>query len=559
MIPGKESTIQFHGFTFHRNAIVVALLLCLAGCVANKPYRTQVIPLPETLERTTAPATLPDTTYKDQKPGIVLRSGDVKYDLAYIEFDDMGEYWTIGDLTGRHNVENDSQVERTVRLIQLRQKEQEPLAVITFIHGWKNNASPHDEKDGNLKDFKETMRKLACSDPSRHYIAVFIAWRGQVIPNNYFSSYWNRRSAAMRVGGISMTEALFRLMFVTKPPISPTIANRCGNHLTESDYPTVRRDPVTGKGLAESAIAGVDTQGAAVSPESQPRSFLKDRFVVVGHSFGARVLERALSQPLMALLYERQSEAVACVQRFNALNPKDQLSNSPLFQSPADLIAMINSANDSFETKAMIEGMARMNLSSCMGTDCRRSKDPAYQTPSNGSATNPLPSNASAAHPLIVAILSAGDQATTIAMPLAQRISYFDQNLDRKYDKATKAHEEGQIDVPKQHTFFFHNEASIPQLISHTVEPESVPQCDTYPHFSNGQTCFVLRAKQALPNQFVNTTPFWVFGVPSSVIPNHTGIFQPGTVALLQMIISNAMESSTPLNLTLKQTVKDSN
>jgi hypothetical protein len=396
----------------------------------------------------------------------------------------------------------------------------------------EKQASPHDEDNsGNLKDFKETMRRLAESDSERHYIAVFVAWRGQVLPGNIFTSYWNRRSAAMRVGGPSMTEALFRLMFVTKPPIPPTIENECGNKPIETDiFHGISRDPVTGKGLAENAIPGIDRQAGAASPAPQSRSFVKDRFVIVGHSFGARILERALSQPLMALLYERQSEAAECVRTFNAQRSDKHLPDSPIFQSPADLITMINSANDSFETKAMIEGMARMGLSSCMGTDCRRPQDPA-------------------AHPLMVAILSNGDWATKTVMPIAQRLSYFDQNLNRKYDKDAKA--KGQVDEPKQRTFFFRNEGSVPQLISHTVEPESVPQCDTYPHFSNGKACFVLRAKKPDTNHFLNTTPFWVFDVPTSVIPNHTGIFQTGTVSLLKMIISNAMKASDPLNLTV--------
>ena len=435
-------------------AIAMALFLVLiTGCVANRPYRTQVTPLPETPEATsTAAVPPPKTTYRNQRPGIVLRNdADIKYDLAYIEFDDMGEYWTIGDLTGRPNAVNDSQVERTVRLIQLRQQEKYPLAVVTFVHGWKNNASPHDEdKDGNLKSFKNIMKGLADLDPGRHYIAVFVAWRGQVIPHNLFTSYWNRRSAAMRVGGPSMTEALFRLMFVTKPPIAPTLENECGFKTEETRTPAIGRDPVTGKGLAENAIAGIDKNEGAAPLAVAKRSFARDRFVIVAHSFGARVMERALSQPLMSLLYERQSEASSCIVRWKE-NHLDETQPQISFQSPADLITMINSANDSFETKAMIEGMTRMGLISCIDEKC-----------SSAGASN--------AHPLIVAILSDGDWATKTVMPVAQRISYFEQNLNRKYDD--NPNEKGQIDERKQRKFFFKNEGSVPQLISHTLKPD---------------------------------------------------------------------------------------
>jgi hypothetical protein len=144
MLAKEHLPIWFHFFRTHGSIIAAFLVLCLTGCVPNRPYRTQVTPLPAAGVplTTSGVAQTPKTTYSHQRPGIVLKSGDVKYDLAYIEFDDMGEYWTIGDLTAKPDRVNDSQVERIVRLIQLRQQEIDPLAVVTFIHGWKNKPRP---------------------------------------------------------------------------------------------------------------------------------------------------------------------------------------------------------------------------------------------------------------------------------------------------------------------------------------------------------------------------------------------------------------------------------
>jgi hypothetical protein len=524
-----------------RSILAILLVLGLTGCVGNKPYRTQVIPLPVATQQVPAtPANPPKTTYKNQRPGIVLATGDVKYDLAYIEFDDMGEYWTIGNLTDKAKAVNDSQVERTVRLIQLRQQEGKSVAVIAFIHGWKNNASPYDEEnDKNLHGFEDTMKKIASDDPDRdrHYIAVFIAWRGQVLSGNLFTSYWNRRSAAMRVGGPSMTEAIFRLMFVTKPPVPPTFANSCGDSLPRQEpvMQGIGRDPVTGKGIVENAIPGFDQMGGerGSSVAAENGSFVKNRFVLVSHSFGARVMERALGQPLMSLLYERRSEAVDCVQQWNASHP-DHLSTVPVFQSPADLITMINSANDSFESKSMIEGMTRMGLVSCIGAKCK---------------TRSEIGNDPTQHPLIVSILSENDSATTKIMPVAQRLSYFGQNLDRKYDEP--AADRGQIDVKKQRTFFLKNEGSIDQLVSHDLTGANATSCSGDLQFSYENTCFTLAPHEQKAGTFQNTTPFWVFKVPKALIPNHSNIFQGGTVALLSRIVENAMQSKDPLNLTI--------
>jgi hypothetical protein len=112
---------------------ILPLLLCLVGCVPNRPYRTQVVPLPAEITQPSPPP----SQYRDQKPGIVLRTDDKGFDLAYIEFDDMGEYWTIGDLSAKAKAVDNSQTTRTVQLIQTREQfmDTRPVAVITFIHG----------------------------------------------------------------------------------------------------------------------------------------------------------------------------------------------------------------------------------------------------------------------------------------------------------------------------------------------------------------------------------------------------------------------------------------
>ncbi len=66
-----------------------------------------------------------------------------RYDLAYLEFDDMGEFWTIGDLRHFETNTSASQLAQAMELIEKR-KEAGDVVVITFIHGWHNNASHYD-------------------------------------------------------------------------------------------------------------------------------------------------------------------------------------------------------------------------------------------------------------------------------------------------------------------------------------------------------------------------------------------------------------------------------
>lgn len=194
--------------------VVIAVTAILTSCVPNRPYRVADYGVDHDA---------PELKYKDQKPDIECRSNaetplsckrhpstGTAYDLAYVEFDDMGEFWTIGNLNycppGRETVprcinSNNTQLDHAIELIDQRKKESRPVTVITFIHGWKNNSSQHDEqREKSLGGFKNWLAELAQQQPHVAYVGVFIAWRGQSIPADTFLSYWNRRDAAMRVG-----------------------------------------------------------------------------------------------------------------------------------------------------------------------------------------------------------------------------------------------------------------------------------------------------------------------------------------------------------------------
>jgi hypothetical protein len=483
----------------------------LLGCVGNQAYRRgDVLPNqgPPSIDRvdssvTTCGAAIPCARSLDGK------IGPQHFYLSYIEFDDMGELWSIGDLHGVADRSKDahaSQLEQTIATIQRAKdearRENTELVVVTFVHGWKNNASSYNERKKNLAGFKTVLQELsdypALINPSKKTIVVgiFIAWRGQVLAGNLFSSYWNRRDAATRVGGPSMTEAISRLMFATKDaPSSPSQQNRCQN------------------------------------PDPDPNS----HFIIIGHSFGARVLERALTQPIITLLLERQSQAESCINSWNALHPADQVQ-SVGFQSPTDLIVFLNAANDAFETKATIEDLKRSHL-----TAQRQDEGGVY-----------FPG------PLLLSVTSAGDYATGRIMPVAQTLSIPGRAF-RQYDK--NACSEGQIGLKGQTYFFRHNDGNIPEMRSHTVQylPSitSEDKCGgDWPFFwasADGHgRCFKIEALEegpvdalnqncpgTLPARPWNDTPFFVMHVPSELIPSHTDIFQDGTIELLLSMIDN--------------------
>lgn len=495
-----------------RVLISLTVLLSLTGCVGNQAYRrgdifpNQGVPSVDRVDSSV-------TTCGSGTQCVRNLDGTLapqQFYLSYIEFDDMGELWSIGDLTNSSKHPRDarpSQLEQALATIQKAKeeakKEDTELVVVAFVHGWKNNASVYDEQKKNLAGFKTVLQSLSAypaqNNPRKKavLVGIFIAWRGQVLAGDLFSSYWNRRDAASRVGGPSMTEAITRLMFATKDaPPSPDPTSSC----------------------------------AEPSP-SRPES----HFVIIGHSFGARILERAVTQPILSLILERQSQAKSCMNTWNASHPTNPV-HTVAFESPADLIVFLNPANDAFETKATIETLKRSHLT------VKRKSDEGVLFPG----------------PLLLSITSAGDSATGKIMPIAQTLS-IPGHAFRRYD--ADACSQGQIGQHSQTYFFRHNDGNVPEMLSHTVTVQpsfhSQEECGfDWPLFwatvdGHGR-CFkieTLRAGVVSPtNQncrmtdsqtIWNDTPFFVMHAPSELIPSHTDIFQDGAIELLLSMIDN--------------------
>jgi hypothetical protein len=129
------------------------------------------------------------------------------YDLAFVEFSDRG------------NAFNDQSVRNV--LDRIREKaSQEGVVVVTFVHGWKHNAS---ETDDNVKSFNETLQALGDElkkelgkDPAlgrRRLIGVYVGWRGASLdaPLLDQTTFWDRKAAAEEVGKGGVTSLLLEL------------------------------------------------------------------------------------------------------------------------------------------------------------------------------------------------------------------------------------------------------------------------------------------------------------------------------------------------------------
>ena len=113
-------------------------------------------------------------------------SVDIKkdYKIAFIEFGEQGSY------------QDSTQLPKALDLIKNTQK---PL-VITYVHGWQNNAESDD-----VGKFESLLKRLngapAIRDIGFHVVGVYLGWRGKLtgVPVLKELSFWNRKATAERL------------------------------------------------------------------------------------------------------------------------------------------------------------------------------------------------------------------------------------------------------------------------------------------------------------------------------------------------------------------------
>jgi hypothetical protein len=214
--------------------------------------------------------------------------------MFVVEFDDQGDLF------------DPQQVETCIREIEIAKKAGRPVFGLMFVHGWHHNASPGDR---NLRDFEGEVRSLAIQQSqaaSRPLVAgVYLAWRGESfkMPGLKALTFWSRRSAAKRVGGLKASEVIYRVAAAIK--LKPDLSDHdAGSH-----------------------------------------------FIAIGHSFGGRILETAILQSFMSAFYSPQA---------NGKGNDGKLRFRPMF----DLAVLVNGASEALPSKQMIEALKNNSVES---------------------------------------------------------------------------------------------------------------------------------------------------------------------------------------------------
>jgi hypothetical protein len=113
---------------------------------------------------------------------------------------------------------------------------QDSLLITVYVHGWQHNASPD---DSNVASFSGYLQKLSLVEadlakrqnrPPRKIAGVYVGWRGQSveIPGLNLITFWERKSAALDVGYLGITELFLKLEEISnvRNSWSPPIKSR---------------------------------------------------------------------------------------------------------------------------------------------------------------------------------------------------------------------------------------------------------------------------------------------------------------------------------------------
>src|SRR5271169_1391747 len=174
---------------------IPAICFCLIGCTAERQYRTEEQAQPYNPNSTNISKAIIEVS--------------TNYTVGYVEFDDQG--WLYGTNRFKTRMQIDTVTNQFSEELKTN-----GLLIVTFVHGWKHNASG---ADSNVVMFHKVLNELGGMErwlskkqdrPSRRIVGVYVGWRGLSATLEPFEelSFWDRKSTAEQVGHGSVIELL---------------------------------------------------------------------------------------------------------------------------------------------------------------------------------------------------------------------------------------------------------------------------------------------------------------------------------------------------------------
>lgn len=440
-------------------------------------------------------------------------SARANFYLAFIEVDEFGEMFDRRQLNHALGLiqEAKSKSKTMMKRADGSVVPTHNAVVVTFIHGWKNNAS---DSSGNVWGFRDSLSEIAnalderlkkrAGDDKEQFlqgegpepvVGIYIGWRGAVTNVGVVKefTFFDRRNAAARIPGAHLTEILKDISYTAKscirgPDVPPGAPNPCPENS--------RTGPGTG-------------------------SFS----VIVGHSFGGQVLERTVTQALASDLLTQEAE------RKDRERRGQEKPRGNFIEPETDLIVMLNEAAPATEGKQLIDLLRVHKMQLCVKIEGGRCVEN---------------------QPLILSITSTGDWATGLTLPVGQGASSIFQKKFRKYEDPQPK------EIPSQRTYYLHSTAHLPALFNHVLgeasDPKIKKEVEAAREGGHGADVHCFTAAKIQGKEYCiapvadafNDTPYWVMQMGTEFVPDHGQIFRPAFRELLQQFLLQRFDFTQP-------------
>jgi hypothetical protein len=352
--------------------------------------------------------------------------------------------------------------------------------IVGFVHGWKHNAEPGNGGYGQISKWPPEDTNIQ----GLEHILNFMYRCYYADPATKNPCLVARRDATLgRVRGHVVVGIYFGWYAANISPFWPvaqqmTVYSRGG----EADK------------VARKGDLSADLTRLSKIAHPSPKGDNEPMFVLVGHSFGARLLEQAIEGPLK----ERLSQQIETSQQ----------GSVPNF---ADLVLYVNSAAPARDGISMLDFLAQHRVT------FRTTKGPNQRE-----------------QPLLAAITTPADAATgiifTVAMSPgslsqagAEAVDCFDPTNSKQFQVREDRRKLYRNTLGHLQEFQSHSLAEIPDMTEDTCQGSSQAQ---FLYWVPGH-CFQVSPATPMPGQNIrwNGTPYWVISTDRSIIPDHGTIF----------------------------------
>jgi hypothetical protein len=292
----------------------------------------------------------------------------VPLSCSFVEFDERGDFLDFAQ-----------HVACAEKLKKLAQEGQ--VLLVIYCHGWKNSSQSYD-----VVSFNSFLARLAASQEIRdlklRVHGVYLGWRG-----NAFRPYVSK---GVKGENYEKTIAMFG---------KPIIDDRYHRKFSWSLFIPENLSYWNRKMAAEQRVAGLPLARAIFTYAGSVKRYGENpdnRVIVIGHSFGALLLERSLGQAMTGAI---------------TMDWSQEKGAPPVFgrRLPFEMILFVNSAAPAIYAKLLRDFL-----------EANRAALTRYNDPW-------------ANVPLVVSITSTADSATGKAHPLGNLLAPFAPSLQRSY------------------------------------------------------------------------------------------------------------------------------